>query len=528
MAEGADRPLRPDMLQTYIPFVEMYINGVDILRTKDGKPRSLISFTHDVVAGSGGMWTLHVFDPDFVAIEEVLFATSLVAESTEVALETFGKLVDDKNKEEVLNGAIFRYGYMNKESKILSVSPSGEEFYYGTVHAYVPDYQPHGTYLTIRGDSIGGGIFRKKVLHQTVYSGLGFMDIILKICKQNGWTFVPLGGIEGENLPEEKQPTKLYHTESAFISTEEGGLQLKLREGETPLNFLNRLWADLRPEARYYGSYTFYLEFRGKAKTTETGQTVLEEGKGYLYFGPEDVVKQGPIRKYVYLRDPETDVLTFTPSIDAYVLIKSGGAGMTWKVDNAATGEMVSHFTSETSRTQKHFRHRRPPVTINLKELGVLQEGEPEFDDGDENLAEGGKEGPFDLAPLKQPDPDGNVVELSLATIEKARADYQFLNYWLTMKTFINTATLEIFGDPSQDMQPGRMIAVLLYVPGKDGKLTEIHWISSFWTITSLQHTIQGGSYITTLGLARSSFAGGTVQSKAMYNMAFEDLGGTV
>ena len=82
-----------------------------------------------------------------------------------------------------------------------------------------------------------------------------------------------------------------------------------------------------------------------------------------------------------------------------------------------------------------------------------------------------------------------------------------------------------IFGDPSDDIRVGSLISVLLYVPDKEGKLTGVHWISSFWLITGVSHSIGGGTFTTTLDLTRSSFAAGSVQSKAMYNMAYEDLG---
>lgn len=522
---GEPTILRPDMLQTYIPFVEMYINGVDILRTHDGKPRALIGFSHEVVAGSGWLWTIEVFDANFVAIEEVLFAVRNVPEATEVAEETFGELDTEIKKEEVLSGAMFRYGYMNPEGKILSVAPTGEDFYFGNVHAYVPNYQPHGTYLTIRGDSSGGGVYKKAVLHETVYRNMTYYQILKRVCKQQDWEFVPIR-LDVEDLPEEQIPIAIPATSWSVDSTEEDNPVIKLREKENPLDFLNRIWLDVRPKHRYYGGYMFYLEYKTKAKFTDETGAVAVNPKGYLYFGPKDLVGQEPVRKYVYLRDPNSDVISFTPSIDAYTLIKGGAGGLTWKCDNAATGEMSIHYLDETSRTQKYFRNERPPVAISMRDLGLLQVGTPEFDDGDENKSEGVNEGQMVLATVDAPDPDVPWLEYSTSTTMRTKADFEMLNYWITMHDYINTATLEIFGDPSPDLTPSKLISVYLYVPDAEGNLTELHWISSIWTILGISHQIQGGSYTTTLNLSRAAFTSGSVQSKAFYRAALKDLSG--
>jgi hypothetical protein len=391
MAEQAPpRPERPEMLQTYIPFVEMYINGVDILNTiPQGKPRSLISFTHEIFMGVGGMWTVQIFDKEFVEIEELLHARQSPIRPEQEGTSDQEDNVPDEERE-VITGAVFRYGYRNKEGNIVSVSPSGSEWFYGTVHAYVPDYQPNGTYLTIRGDSLGGPATNTSVLHATVYKNLSFLDIVNKICDQQGWEFVALGvtSDSDKELEEKKEPFDPQLIDDAFDSTEEGAISLKLNPNETPEDFLRRLWAYMRPKSRFHNSFTFWKESTAQVVTDENG-VKIESKKTTLYFGPLDNTKQPIKRKYVFLRDRNSDVLAFTPNINSYVLMKSGAAGMVTHVDHAQTGETVSHYIDETSRTQKEFRKVRPPVTANLKEFAVLQKGVPEFDDGDENLTEG-------------------------------------------------------------------------------------------------------------------------------------------
>ena len=74
---------RPPMHQTLTPFVEFFINGVDILRDVEGRPRTLVSFEHYITLGSTGDWSIEVFDPSFVSIEELCFVTQNKGVGTE-------------------------------------------------------------------------------------------------------------------------------------------------------------------------------------------------------------------------------------------------------------------------------------------------------------------------------------------------------------------------------------------------------------------------------------------------------------
>jgi hypothetical protein len=104
---------------------------------------------------------------------------------------------------------------------------------------------------------------------------------------------------------------------------------------------------------------------------------------------------------------------------------------------------------------------------------------------------------------------------------DRRSADHLVMDYWLKMQNFIYSAGLEIFGDPSPEIQPGNNIIVLMYVPDENNQL-RIHWVSSMWNITGVTHNIVGGNFTTTLTLARLGYNEAGVTSKAVYNAVLE------
>jgi hypothetical protein len=201
---------------------------------------------------------------------------------------------------------------------------------------------------------------------------------------------------------------------------------------------------------------------------------------------------------------------------------------MTWKQDNDQTGEVATHVMNVVpgNETQKYFRDRRQPVAYSLEEMSYAQLGEKEFTDDLLNLTEGVKEGKWVITSAQAPGADDPLVEYSVALTERGDADMAMLNYWLSMQTYVNVATLQIFGDISGELRVGALIAVLLYLPDPTGKLTKIHWTSSIWRITRVDHTIAGGSITTTLALIRGGLNEGsrTSEAAALHNIALEDL----
>jgi hypothetical protein len=228
-----------------------------------------------------------------------------------------------------------------------------------------------------------------------------------------------------------------------------------------------------------------------------------------------------PERKYVYMRDPHSDVLAFAPTLLAQVVVSSGAAGVYTRNDDARHGEMAFHSYSEVDRKVKYFGHRRPTTGMTLAELGTLQEGEPEKEEED-GVIEGATTGPQQVAPQEKSDPDAPSVEHVSPVNNRFFADREYMNVWLSAHKYVNRATLQIFGDPY--IQPPSLVAVYVFVPAENDEF-RIHWTSSMWQVRGVVHQIASGMYTTSLDLVRNgSYGKGGTATKALYNTLIETM----
>jgi len=513
---------RPRMYQTSIPFVQMYINTVDILRSPStGKPLTLVSFSHDIYAGTGGFWTLELFDPSYIAIEELLIATS--TEFTEVTEDAYGQTGDGNKAQSLSNisSALFRYGYSGAthDEKAVSRGPKGEEFFFGTVHAFVPRYETNGTYLTIRGDSAGTRIRQVPKVYSS-FPNMSVFEIFKKVCEQREWQLTSFDG-ETESLKElegalnKGLPKELLSTNDGAVSTEAEHVQHKFREKEDALTFLNRLCGYVRASDPKYNNFTCRLEYRA-GKTADGSPTVPQ---GYLFFGCETFDKE-PVRQYIYMRDPTSDVISFQPNVQVWVAQKTGASGITFKIDDPQTGELMIHTWDEVNRELHYNKEQRGIVAFDFNTFGKLQTG---FQENDVNRSEGSTSGSSQAAGAEAAEEDALHPEMTNAVADRMKADEQAMNYWISMQSFINRATLEIFGDPSKEIAPGRVIAVYVFVPVSDTKM-RFHWTSTLWTITGVNHEIRGGEMRTHMELTRLGWDRGGVITKAAHSRFVKNL----
>jgi len=483
------------MYQTYAPFLEVYVRGQDLLRSSDGKPRNLISFTHTRYQMGGGLWELEIFDPDYVNAEELLLGVS-AKEGT-----TSGEEGGDPESYEVTQPAMFRYGYVSQDGKVITVSPLGEEYFFATINQYRATYQPNGTLLSITGQTLGY-VHARSIKEKRSFYAKNIYTILKEICELLEWEFVPLGETEPGELAPEKQPTFLSVTNAAIDSTEEQEPTVTMEENETYYQFIQRICNMARSNDPKFGDYVCYLQTRTKGKTSEGGNPTPEKPVTYLYFGPYDAFK-GPVRKYVYMRDPTSDVISFTPNVAITVAAIAGASsGVVIKGDDPQRGEPFVHQTDHANLDMKTHRTRRPPVgvTASFAEMRQFQEGLPEQGEDTLKRPEGGVAGPTVLAAPKAADIDAPVVEMSTAITNPIKLDHAAMNWWLGLNRMVNSATLEIFGDPSPELDIGNNVIVVYFVP-TDNKEFRVHWITKIWGIIGITHSIQGGTYITQLEL---------------------------
>lgn len=513
---------RPPMWQTSTPFLEFYVNGVDILRSSDGKPRTLISFTHNNMLNGNGNWQLEVFDPSYVAIEELLFVTAGEAGSLETATESYGAAdSDQKNKDILTHPVMFRYGYISQDGKEIAQPPSGGEFFVGSLAGYVPTFQTNGTHLLIQGQVLGASSLKNRRINTAFYDK-DLNTIVQDVCRRMDWTLIPLGEPPGvELLPEGKQPEPLLVPSANIETTEEQPVTFRTKENEDPYDFIKRLLNQARPKEGKLGPYMCRLEYRSEGKFDgETAATPIKP-KGYLYYGPMDALAP-PVRNYIYLRDPHSDVISFSPSISVATVAVTIGGSLLAKSDDKRLGEQVAHEYTEVDRYVKYFSERRGKLTFSLADMGAIQEGEPESpEDADRiEMANTSSNVPA-TAKKRSTEEPGN--EMSVHVTDRYLSDRQTMDFFLRANLFVNSASLEIHGDPSVDLIPPVNIAVYLFVPTPEDKL-RVHWVSSIWIVVGAVHSIMMGAYTTTLQLTKTGMQEGGVTSKAAYNSLIETL----
>lgn len=512
---------RPPMWQTSTPFLEFYVNGVDILRSSDGKPRTLISFTHNNMLNGNGSWTLEVFDPTYVAIEELLFVTAGEGGSLETARESYGASESDQDTKSMLtHPAIFRYGYVSKDGKEIAIPSVGGEFFVGSLTGYVPTFQTNGTHLLIEGQVLGSTQLKNRRIN-TAYYDKDIATIIEDVCRRMEWTLVPLGEPPGtEELPEGKRPEPLLVPTVNIETTEEQPVTYRTQENEDAYKFIVRLLNKARPKDGKLGPYMCRLEYRasgidGSATTTDI------EPKGYLYYGPTDAMK-APVRNYVYMRDPHSDVISFSPSVAVATARAAIGGSLIAKSDDKRLGEQVAHEYTEVDRYVKYFSERRGRLSYPLAEMGTFQEGEPESPEKIEQMEMANTSSNV-LATGKKFSTEEPGNEMSVHVTDRYLSDRQTMDFFLRANMFVNSASLEIHGDPSPELMPQHNVAVYLFIPTPEDEL-RIHWISSVWLIMGAIHNISMGSYTTTLQLTKTATEQGGITSRAAYNSLIETM----
>jgi hypothetical protein len=451
---------------------------------------------------------MDVFDDDHTSIEELVVA---LRDKTLPELEG------------ISNAAVFRYGYISKDGKVLSSATAGDEYFVGSVDTVRPSYQTNGAMVTLSGMSLAPSAPPYPVDKKNFY-GLDTYHIIRMVCDHMGWQFVSLLDPSKYELGPGEIPAPLLDTQQGIDSTEEQPRNFVMGQDETPFGFVQRMCEGVRGVDPKYPKFGCRLEYRSAVVDSDVGGKSATKPQGYLYFGPIDVLKK-PIRKYVYMRDPTSDVISFDPAVLMSVALTSGAAGSVTVGQDAQRGEMAVHEYTEVDRMMKYFGNRRPRFgRIIPPETGTEQEGPPE-EETTEPRYEGGTTGPCQLAPPTKRDPDAPDVEQNIPLNNRFFADQRYMDYWLTTQMYSQTANLEIVGDPTLYVTAN--VAVFLLAP-QEGHSFKLHWVSGVWVITALSHNISGGSYTTTVSLNRNgtsrSTTGETVEVRAEFNNLLETL----
>lgn len=535
---------RPELLQTYAPYLEFYISVpkeksgnsggsvggmappsgtgemVNILVDKENRPRTLVSFSHTITSYGHGTFRLEVFDPNYTDIEELILAFN--ASGVDISEDTVGAKENDppKDKQSVMNFVFFRYGYVDPNGKkVLSSSPEGEKYFVGNLVHYTPSMRTSGTTLIIDGTTgaaSNADMFKKIRVNSSFYD-LPLYDMVRKICEMKEWELRGTGVDELSELPPQKQPEILFDTGQSIDTTEEQPRTIKVSVHDNAYSIIKKICNYARSVDPKYGSYSCHLLY--------SLDDPSKKPKGYLYFGPEDPT-QDPVRQYVYMRDKYSDLISFTPTVIGIPGFAIGTFGMVAGTDNVRHGKQEFHQYSELDRQCKVHNKERPKSADERPDDGKFQEGIPEIKDEEERKkVEGTVHGGHALAPPAKIPPDEPVLEHATRSENILFSDRETMNYWLSCNTMATEASMEIFGDPGGDkpaLLPSKLVDVFIFAPLPNGTF-KLHYLSNRWLITGVTHHISGGTYTTNLLLKKAGFHKGGTGSKAQTVKLLED-----
>jgi len=493
-----------------VPFVELRIRGIDVINSPDGKPRTLTSFSYTEAVGSSvGKFSIELFDPEYVTIEELMLTTG--KSGIDVSEEIYDASNEDSSDQNSMIPIHLRFGYRS-ESKTVA-KPPDNTYFVGFVSAYTTQMVTNGVHLTIEGLSIGSAPnkhLKRRVIPRTY--NLSLHDTIQKVCDLMKWKLKSINDRDSE-LPDDQKPEDLWDCTQGFETTEEQHKAFKMGDNETALQFIERIVHDARPKDKKYGPYTFELVYTSTQKEGEV--------EGTLYYGPINF-DQYPVRRYMYMRDPVSDVISFTPTVMGIPFAIAGGTGFVHKSDNLETGEVITKVKNEQNRYVSAYPRTADfggVTTLTRAEVGALPEGYIESDSPEYTTnIEGTNTGANTAAPHKAYHLDDEVtLEISNRETGKLAGDRQAMNYFLLTQMMANSATIEVFGDPSKELAILNLVVVLILVPTGPNAKMEPHYLSNVYLITGIHHQIAGGAYTTTLTLVRNGFRDAGTASKALF-----------
>lgn len=203
----------------------------------------------------------------------------------------------------------------------------------------------------------------------------------------------------------------------------------------------------------------FFIEnvLKPKAKSARTGQAGYEfrcEGSTIVFRTPD--YEQGIIRRYIYGRTANSEVLSFSPQFNGYMMLASGGGDI---------------------RVEGYDVMTKQPVVQNIN----INNSGPRIAQGDRTITtedQGGSTGRMYTLPYDDP----KQVE-AWANWKLAKA-----------RTLTWRASMQIMGDPT--LVVGDLIEVM--IQKSDG---DVHYTSGVYRIYRVNHSITRGSYVTNLEL---------------------------
>jgi hypothetical protein len=467
------------------PFVECWIGGTDIMRDREGKPKTLLSFSLTQLLGSGATFVLEVFDDTWTAIEDLILQRAT------------------KEKGGVTTPALVRFGYLGADG-VYMCAPGGIEgaCYNCAITSYTPILDNFGMRLIINGSAQITNVVTEHSPKPKRLWNKPVKDIVAQLVEENGWEWDGNWVLEGEGGEPEELPLVGEH----HLTTEAQAARFIQGANETDIAFLKRIIKEVRPQDQALNTYHVRLE--SIAIPPDPGSV---GGADYevdtitlLQIFALDI-RPNAHRTYTVLRDPDSEVIRWSPQLSPFIFASLGGAGLVMRlVDSRLRKAEHLPYSEEMSYFKYLKRLVAPPAAAGGDvEVGVDVEGSEGNEDTrtptEEDILEGTRSGREQMRAYNQMTVDEPYHVLPLYERDRIRGDRQALLQWMdTFQRFNAGGELEIIGDPW--IVVGKIADVFVFVTGPDGE-PALHYSTNRYTIQTVVHNISGGSYTSIIGL---------------------------
>lgn len=253
--------------QPYFAYVELLINGEDILYSSEEATKCLLSFRCEKISETmANNWEFSLFDQDWDYLE-----TKIAASHQRI---------------------LMRYGYYEQRGHNLS------PWFTGQVTNVVPSIEIDGTILTVSGMS---DIYKlsDKQNHEKrfrTWGGEGYRisDIVKEICYNNNWY-----------LKEYVETSRVYEVDDQFKTDPTD--KIFFQSGMADLPFIKNVLTPMAVTEDGVAGFRFWFDDAEQAKT----------GYPVCYFKPYEDWSADPVKTYLYMRNHlgYGEVLSWQPDL---------------------------------------------------------------------------------------------------------------------------------------------------------------------------------------------------------------------
>jgi hypothetical protein len=231
-----------------------------------------------------------------------------------------------------------------------------------------------------------------------------------------------------------------------------------------------------------------------------------ERCKPTVHFHPH-LLDSPPIREYTYARYGAGAVISFKPDVMAAAIAALGGLN--------AFNRSMDPVTKEIAEAVYNI-----DVVKVTNPDGSLDETQGALSTGSHVETAGPERFPDNIMDVEK---IGRIYPSSHTGFQNLMVEG--VNFFQKARDFSNVAELVVLGDPLIRPMRNITVTVLTFREDKSGgpPLPRVHFTSGVWNVKEVRHIIQGGEYITMLGLFRNDAylgdaVGGDSKSAVFFN----------